>query len=494
MKTQRILSTRLALFLSPLGLLVALAATGACDGEFKTRCSDGSEPNGDGPDACPAAAAGSAGGVQGGGSAGAAGVAAGAAGAAGEAGSAAGGGASGTGGSAGGGITIEQVSISAGSAQACVSTPSSTQCWGSRGSGVLAGFPAGSGPQPEPVTIENGALGVVRQIELGAGYGCAVRDDGRVLCWGENGNGQLGLGAGAVSSDDRPIPALLDNTNLGTVRQIACGDRHTCAVRDDGKVFCWGSSSSGRLGFTGVIGMDFPSPVLLEDGALGVVRQVALGDEHSCALREDGRVLCWGGNGAGQLGNGTTSGYDPNPIPALVDNSELGVVRQIALGRFHTCALRDDGKVFCWGLNQFGQVGVAATATIEGYEPSPKLVEDGPLGIVDSLALGPEHSCAVRTDGRVLCWGNNFKGQLGVATNVGTLLPTPVPSLLDGSALGVVHRIEAGRYHTCALRDDGRVLCWGSNTYGQLGSNTGLGTDGPNAVPALVEGLPSLTR
>ncbi len=486
MKTQRILSTRLALFLSPLGLLAALAATGACDGEFKTRCADGSEPNGDGPNACPDGAGG-AGGVQSGGSGGAAGSGAGVAGAPGAAGSTAGGGAGGTGGSAGGGITIEQVSLSAGSSQTCVSTPSSTQCWGGRGFGVLADFPASSGPQPEPVTIENGALGAVRQIELGAGYGCAVRDDGRVLCWGENGNGQLGLGADAVSSDDRPIPTLLDNANLGVVRQIACGDRHTCAVRDDGKVFCWGMSSSGRLGFTGVIGMNYPSPVLLEDGALGVVRQVALGDSHSCALREDGRVLCWGGNGSGQLGNGTDSGDAPNPIPALVDNSELGVVRQIALGRFHTCALRDDGKVLCWGLNQYGQLGIAATAP--GSELLPKLIEDGDLGVVQSLTLGSEHSCAVRDDGRVLCWGSNREGQLGVVTNAATSQPNPVPSLLANVVLGKVVRMNAGRDHTCALRDDGSVLCWGSNREGQLGSTTGLGTEGPNPVPALVEGL-----
>jgi alpha-tubulin suppressor-like RCC1 family protein len=107
-------------------------------------------------------------------------------------------------------------------------------------------------------------------------------------------------------------------------------------------------------------------------------------------------------------------------------------------------------------------------------------------------ALGAAHSCALRDDGRVLCWGINNYGQLGTSANNGTNTPNPVPVLVDNTALGVVNQLALGFRHSCALRDDGRVLCWGYNNYGQLGTSANSGTSNPNPVPTLVAGLPPL--
>jgi alpha-tubulin suppressor-like RCC1 family protein len=205
-------------------------------------------------------------------------------------------------------------------------------------------------------------------------------------------------------------------------------------------------------------------------------------------------VLCWGSNYASQLGTNTNAGTDnPNPTPTLVDNTVLGVVRQLALGRAHTCALRDDGRVLCWGLNYSGQLGTNTNAGTDNPNPTPTLVDNTVLGVVRQLALGSAHTCALRDDGRVLCWGLNHRGQLGNTTNVGTGDPTPVPMLVDNPVLGVVRQLALGENHSCALRDDGRVLCWGSNVYGQLGSNVNVGHGtSANPTPLLVDGLPLL--
>jgi alpha-tubulin suppressor-like RCC1 family protein len=111
---------------------------------------------------------------------------------------------------------------------------------------------------------------------------------------------------------------------------------------------------------------------------------------------------------------------------------------------------------------------------------------------VRQLALGDQHTCALRDDGRVLCWGLNDSGQLGHNTNVGTVAPNVTPTLVDSTDLGVVRQLALGVFHTCVLRDDGRVLCWGLNASGQLGTNTNVGTNNPNPAPLLVEGLPLL--
>jgi hypothetical protein len=120
-------------------------------------------------------------------------------------------------------------------------------------------------------------------------------------------------------------------------------------------------------------------------------------------------------------------------------------------------------------------------------------VDASALSIVRQVSIGRRHSCALRDDGRVLCWGANTSGELGTNTNVGTNIPTSNPQLVDASALGTVRHLAVGGNHSCALRDDGRVLCWGSNFFGQIGTDTNLGSvDAENPTPALVEGLPTI--
>ncbi|HEU4537863.1 MAG TPA: hypothetical protein VFS00_27275, partial [Polyangiaceae bacterium] len=211
-------------------------------------------------------------------------------------------------------------------------------------------------------------------------------------------------------------------------------------------------------------------------GSSFTIDQVALsaGSNHTC-VSNPGALYCWGRNGRGQIGstvNLNTSLDTPNPVPVLVASAALGSVRQLALGDHHSCALRDDGRVLCWGLNRAGQLGTDANVESFDGTPVPALIESGPLGAAKQVAAGYLHGCALRDDGRVLCWGNNYFGQLGISANTATETPTPEPALLDVGDLGVVRQVSLGERHTCALRNDGRVLCWGKNHSGQLGVAT----------------------
>jgi alpha-tubulin suppressor-like RCC1 family protein len=387
--------------------------------------------------------------------------------------------------------------LALGGRSTCVRDHNVARCWGENNFGQLGNnINVGTvAPNSTPTLVASIDLGIVRQVAVGRAFSCALRDDGRLLCWGENGSGQLGNNTNVGTGASNPAPTLVDNTNLGVVRQLTLGSEHICALRDDGRVFCWGENDFGQLGNNTNVGTEEPNPAptLVDNTNLGVVRQLALGRRHACALRDDGRVLCWGLNDSGQLGTNTNVGTDaPNPTPTLVDSTDLGVVRQLALGDQHTCALRDDGRVLCWGLNDSGQLGHNTNVGTSASNPTPTLVASTDLGVVRQLALGDDHTCALRDDGRVLCWGLNDFGQLGNNTNLGTVAPNVTPTLVDSTDLGVVRQLALGVFHTCVLRDDGRVLCWGLNASGQLGTNTNVGTNNPNPAPLLVEGLPLL--
>ncbi len=383
--------------------------------------------------------------------------------------------------------------LSAGGAHTCARNQGEVRCWGYNISGQL-GNETNFGQladNPNPLLVDASALGVARQVSLGENHTCALRDDGRVLCWGSNFSGKLGSTTNLENST--AVPQSTGSMAPGVIRQVALGGDHGCALRDDGGVFCWGSNEFGQLGTSANSGTDVstPTPQLIDPNALGVIRQLAAGRKHTCALRDDGRVLCWGSNRYGQLGSATNSGTDVDtPGLQLTDDGALGVVRQIAAAGDHTCAVRDDGRVLCWGKNDLGQLGTTAKIGTQLATNTPLLVDASALGVARQISLGGSHTCALREDGRVLCWGFNYTGQLGTSVNVGTGTPNATPQLLDNGVLGVVRQLALGSIHSCALRDDGRVLCWGSNEHGQLGLVTNTEA---NPSPLPVGALPAIT-
>lgn len=417
-------------------------------------------------------------------------------------------------------------------------------------------------------TLEN-----IVSIAAGLDHYLALKEDGTIWAWGHNGVGQLGNG----THNDSQIPIQV--ANLNSVVAITAGYYNSMALLDDGTVWIWGDSQRGLLGYTAP--QDYNQVVPLQVSGLSNVTQIDLSHLHAAALKNDGTVWTWGFNSTGQLGDGTVKDHaNPRQVSGLTD------VAKIATAYDHSLALTKDGKVWSWGSNTSGQLG-------DGTDIQQRL---SPIrvahleGIVD-IEVGEMYNFAIKQNGSVWSWGNNMYGQLGDGTvakkNTRVLvqgIPVPTdtsapsaPSELtlmgktsntavlywkesidnhgvkeyliykDGSLLttigvdgksidstieyavtglaaGTTYKftvrskdyagnlspvsnevsvttehafpmnVSAGSNHTLALKSDGSVWAWGSNNSGQLGIQSGTVSSSPrmisdiNSVTAITTG------
>jgi len=372
--------------------------------------------------------------------------------------------------------------ISAGDHHTCAATSDgAAYCWGDNGYGQLGRGNMANSTQPVAV-LSSGVLAgkFVSQIAAGEYHTCAVTNDGGAFCWGLNGNGQLGRGNTANST--QPVAVLTNGALSGkSVTQITAGYRHTCAVTDDGGAFCWGLNASGQLGTGNKTGMTLPVAVLSSGALAGkFVSQIAAGEHHTCAVTTDGGAFCWGLNDDGQLGNGNTNG-STKPVAVFVSGALAGKpVIQVTAGEWHSCAITNDGGAYCWGYNRDGQLGNGNTDS--STKPVAVFASDALAGkSVIQVTAGGLHTCATTTDGGAYCWGYNDKGELGTGKYPN---PTWPLSILDTGALAgkVVTEVSTAMYHGCAVTSEGRAYCWGNNDYGQLGSGNTVSSPEPVAV------------
>lgn len=311
-------------------------------------------------------------------------------------------------------------------------------------------------PTPIPNPMNDAIM-----IAAGGKHSCAETNQGGVRCWGANNYGQLGDG----TTVDKSAPRYFDILT-GSPNQIVAGWEHTCALLQNGGVRCWGLNSSGELGDGTNVQKNAPTSVSGYEWS--GVAQIAAGSAHTCALLTTGGVKCWGFNSYGQIGDGTTA--DKN-TPTYVSGLESGVAQIVAAGN-HTCALLTAGGVKCWGRNYSGQLGDGTNID----KNTPTSVSGLDSGVAQ-LEGGTFHTCALLTTGGVMCWGDNYNGQLGDGTWVSKNLPTAVSALTSG-----VTQVVAGQVHTCALLTTGDVKCWGYNGDGEIGDGTTLKKNSPTAV------------
>jgi len=244
-----------------------------------------------------------------------------------------------------------------------------------------------------------------------------------------------------------------------------------------GGIECWGYNGFGRLG-DGTTTNAF-SPIGVVGLSSSSILSISAGGSHTCAVTSTGSVKCWGLNTSGQLGDGTTK---TSATPTQVSNLPPGILA-VAAGGQHTCAITTSGGVSCWGLNRSGQLGNGTTKN----SSVPVQVTGLASGVVE-IAAGGAHTCAVAAGGGVLCWGRNRSGQLGNGTTKNSSVPVQVSGLSSG-----VVEIAAGGAHTCAITVEGGVLCWGAGSFGQLGNGQVKGSSTPASVSGLDSGVAAVS-
>jgi len=272
----------------------------------------------------------------------------------------------------------------------------------------VVGSPVGGSVAGEP----EGGTPDWRSVSAGRHHTCGIRTSGRLYCWGDDLQGQLGNGPGSASSS--PVEVVGAHTDW---TRVSAGGDHTCARRSSGRLYCWGYDSHGQLGDDGTNTAQ-PAPVEVT-GALTTWATVSAGENHTCARRTTGRLYCWGNDGSGQVGNGGLPNEHDTPQPVA---GNVTTWTTVATGDFHTCALRSNRRLYCWGADDpFGQLGNDAALV---SQPTPVQVAGNRTDWV-SVSAGGNHTCARRTTNRLFCWGNDSFGQLGNGAATG-VRPTPV--------------------------------------------------------------------
>lgn len=320
-----------------------------------------------------------------------------------------------------------------------------------------------------------------------------LKNDGTVWGWGANVFG--GLGTNNTNRSMTPVQVLGPGGSgyLTDVKSIATGYYHTLALKKDGTVWSWGYNNHGQLGNNATTDKLTPVQVLGSGGSgyLTDVKSITAGSYYSLALKSDGTVWGWGEDDWSQLADNSTTDK-LTPVQAL-DSSGSGYltnVKSITAGHKHSLVLKNDGTVWGWGYNGYGQIGNGNNVVPFPKRPVQVLDSSGTgfLTDVKNVVAGPYFSLAVKNDGSVWSWGYNNHGQLGDNSTTNRVTPVQVLGSNGSGFLTDVKNITAGDSHSVALKNDGSVWSWGYNYHGQLGDNTKI--DKYTPVQVLNSGAP----
>jgi len=329
---------------------------------------------------------------------------------------------------------------------------------------VIAGLAIEACKSGSP-SVATGPVEARSVLAVGAAHSCLLREDGKVRCWGDNSNGGLGDGTAEKRSAAVEVKGL-----GGFVSDVSAGGDHACAIVSGGTAMCWGANRSGQLGDGTTAGHTTPVAVA---GLGAKAKRISAGGDHTCALLETGGIACWGGNSTGELGDGTIA-------PRAKPKSPSGIGVGIA-GVDHTCAVETSGGLKCWGLN----VGfMYASGAGEPIWKVPRAVSGSFDAKISRLVMGDGRIGVLTKSGSAYCWGGGLYGLCGEETpGKGSAVPVKV-SWLGNQAVSLAFGVD----HGCALLKGGAVRCWGGTSFGQLGNGS---TEGYSLSPVQVPGLES---
>lgn len=325
-------------------------------------------------------------------------------------------------------------------------------------------------PKSKPITgtVGSGEFTDVKTFAMGQGFTCAIRSDNTVWCWGYNDDHHLGN----FDKMSSPRKILSEDGTPFTAMDVSGGEHHTCGLKSDGTVWCWGRNETDDAGIavSGVVcnGAKASTQIPVQISGLENIIQISSGTNHVCALSGDGSVWCWGNS------------YSFQPVKISLGNAEDVV--EIKSAGYYGCAIKGDSReLWCWGkLNEAfpGYFDVGTVGTPISFEGSV-------LSGVKKIAAARFHACVITAADKAICWGDNAKGQLGRGTVDSTSLqpPTEVIGLGGSGLLENIESISTTNDFTCAVVGEQKeALCWGSQSYGMLGN----GTASDNSIPSPV--------
>lgn len=395
------------------------------------------------------------------------------------------------------GSATEWVEVTTGSNHACGRQLNGrVYCWG-----YSASLGYGASSDSHVPTQVQGGFTDWSSIKSASSVTCGLRTNGKIYCWGEGFDGQLGV-AGLTNSS---VPIEVVHGRPWKV--LAAGDENVCALDDLGKGYCWGDNSSGQIGDLTFTGRDIPTAFAGSETWTSIVT----GGGVTCVTNAQSKTLCWGENRYGNVGTGKTSyvseavniessvtdwaqvsastwiscGVRPNgelycwgdnfisgswwAIPTQVAGNDWA---KVSVGSNSVCALKTSGRLFCWGRNDEGQLGIGSNTDAA----TPTEVSGATADWAD-VTVGYSTTCAIKTSGRLFCWGDNGRSHLWNAANPSSNVPVEEP----GAATDWL-QVDLHFYHGCAINTSGRLFCWGRDVNGSLGTGTSTSSDPPVEV------------
>ena len=284
-------------------------------------------------------------------------------------------------------------------------------------------------------------------------HSCSILDNGSLMCWGLNNRGQIGDG----TTTNAHTPQLVDLGSGAIVTEVANGYRHTCATLENGSLYCWGQNSAGELG-NGQQYTSQTTPLWVDLGASRTAVRIDADMSNTCAVVDNGSLYCWGTNNQGQL-NDDPSQLMRQTTPRWID---LGgnTASTVSVGSMNVCSILNNGSLYCWGNDDYGQLARGGVSGLDSW--TPVYVGFGAGVTVAQINLGNQHLCAIVDNGSLYCWGRNANGGLGNGS-ASFADPTATPSWVDLGIGRTAVAVSAGGFHTCAIVDNGSLYCWGDN-------------------------------
>lgn len=358
-------------------------------------------------------------------------------------------------------------SVDAGSGSACgLDGGGRAYCWGNPyalGNNTLT-----SSPVPIPLPPPSGSTTPLAftSVSVGSWHACGIAKGGQVYCWGSG--SEMGLGSTPPTGYPQAIAPPAGSATPLTFISLSAGTFFTCGVAKGGQAYCWGGNDQGQLGIgTTDPVVNVPTPVAPPAGATTPLTftsvSAATNMGFACGVARGGLAYCWGNNFKGQLGNGSTVSGSNVPVPVAPPAGFTAPLTftSLSAGAHHICGLTTGAHIYCWGYDGFGALG-DGSSELGDYSNIPVPVLSGATFI--SVSGGYDFTCGVTRSGQAYCWGANGFGQLGNGTLIDTNVPMPVSGGFTFTFL------SAGNAHTCGVAGKLGTFCWGSNTAGALGN------------------------